>query len=531
MSSRLLEILGRALFVDTGDLIWAWLDTIREKRPQSTPQTQSLDEIAQLYRKNRIEAAEKQLRVYLFDNPSCPLGRMAAAALCISKGQIDAAVKELNSVYMRQPSNTMALYVLGNCYERKLCESEAVAFYQDCLKFKSFLQLPRYRLAAIYLKNGQLEKTIQEYETLRKEYPDDITVLSAIGNLYTAAGKFNDAINTFNTAIIIHPDNFNGLEDDIEQLIADGKFEQACKKIEDLLTQFPERADLLVRYADCLALLGLENESVLQYEQAIQLRPGCLEATIKLGTAYLQNNDYQTAAGYFNKAFEINDNIVDAYIGLAVAYKLSKNDNEAVDTLSLAAAIEPNSSLLFAQTAALHLKNTLNYQFDSDLQDNNNLVERVIAAHNDQLHLNPNNPDLYYRLGILMMHAKRVDNAIEAFNNALEINPTFYRARNKLAICLNESGDNNSALEVLAGPDCLDEDTLSLHYKTALLYCDKVKFACSLINLENLLVDNFADSNACPNISIVLQNLGLLDRASCMWESLEDTTKQASEMF
>jgi len=531
MSSRLLEILGRALCVDTGDLIWAWLDTIREKKSLPAPQAQAIDEIVEFYRTNKLDAAEKQLRVYLFDNPACPLGRMAASALCISKGQIDAAVKELNSVYMRQPSNTMALYVLGSCYERKLCESEAVAFYQDCLKFKSFLQLPRYRLAAIYLKNGQLEKTIQEYETLKKEYPEDISVLSALGNLYTAVGRFNDAINTFNTAIIIHPDNFNGLEDDIEQLISDGKFEEAGRKIEDLLAQFPERSDLLVRYGDVLALLGLEQESVLQYEQAIKARPDCLEATIKLGTVYLQNNDYQAAARHFNRAFEINDSIVDAYIGLAVAYKLSKNDAEAADTLSLAAAIEPNSSLLFTQTAALHLRNTLNDQFDSSLQDNHDLIEKVITAHHDQLNVNPNNPDLYYRLGILMMHASRLDKAIEAFKASIEINPTFYRARNKLAICLSESGDNNSALEVLSGPDFLDKDTLDLHYKTALLYCDKVKFACSLINLENFLSDNFADSNACPNISIVLQNLGLLDRVSCMWDSLEDTTKQALKMF
>jgi tetratricopeptide (TPR) repeat protein len=533
MSSRLLEILGRALSVDTADLIWAWLDTIKNKRPQSAS-GQSLYQITQLFQKNKPEAAENQLKAYLADNPDCPLGRMAAAALCISKGQIDAAIKELNSVYTHQPGNTMALYALGNCYERKLCEDQAAAFYQDCLKFKSFLQLPRYRLAAIYLKNCQLEKTLQEYEALRKEYPDDITVLSAIGNLHCALGQFHDAINAFNTAIIIHPDNFNGIEDDIEQLISDGKLEDASKKIEDLLIQFPERADLLVRYADVLALLGLENESIGQYEQALQIRPDCLEATIKLGTAYLQNNDYQTSARYFNRAFEINDNIVDAYIGLALAYNLSHNNAEAIETLSLAAAIEPNSSLLFTQTAALHLKNLLNLnndQLDSDTLDNYNFFEKVINTHNDQLQLNPYNPDLLYRFGILLMHAGKKESAINAFRTALDINPTFYRARNKLVICLIDSGDNDSALEVLAAPNCLDKDILALHYKTALLYCDKFRFACTLLNLENHLIDNFADSNACQNISIVLQNLGLLDRASFMWENLEDTAKQALKML
>jgi hypothetical protein len=82
-------------------------------------------------------------------------------------------------------------------------------------------------------------------------------------------------------------------------------------------------------------------------------------------------------------------------------------------------------------------------------------------------------------------------------------------------------------LDELLGHDFLDKDTLSLHYKTALLYCDKVKFASSLINLERHLEDNFASPDATVNISIVLQNLGLLDRVTAMWDNLSDTADEA----
>jgi hypothetical protein len=68
---------------------------------------------------------------------------------------------------------------------------------------------------------------------------------------------------------------------------------------------------------------------------------------------------------------------------------------------------------------------------------------------------------------------------------------------------------------------------LELHYHTALLYCDRVKFASSLINLEHHLERNFACPDATINISIILQNLGLLDRATAMWDNLTDTTNQA----
>ena len=527
--SQLLEILGRAMTVDTADLIAHWLNAVQLPEDDSeSAQAQPLNKVIELMNDRKAEAAEEQLRLYLFDNPSCVKGRMAAAAIWLDKNQIPDAVEELNSVYLRQPNNTMALYALGHCYERLGKESQAVEFYQDCLKFKNYLQLPRQRLAAIYFKNGQLEKTIREYELLKDEYPDDISTLVTLGHLYIAGERYTDAIETFNTAILIHPDNFHSGDDDIDLLIADGQLHEALEQLEDLLQKQPDRADLMVKHADVLGMLGATTESVCQYEEAIRICPDFLEATIKLGTQYLLLNAEQLAAQQFNGAAEINDRIVDAYIGLSIAEKLAGNVSNALATLSLAAAIQPNSSLLFAETATLQFKagpgpNSAIHNGD----DSANLMEAVIGAHRQQIAHRPQNPDLHYRLGVLMMSVGRINEAIKSFRTALQINPTYTRARSKLAVCLFETGQKEPALEQLTGPEHLDKDTLQLHYKTALLYCNRVKFASSLINLDRLLESNFTSADATVNISIVLQNLGLLDRATAMWDNLSATTEQA----
>jgi tetratricopeptide (TPR) repeat protein len=126
-----------------------------------------------------------------------------------------------------------------------------------------------------------------------------------------------------------------------------------------------------------------------------------------------------------------------------------------------------------------------------------------------------------------MMNVGRIKDAIESFKTALEINPVYTRAKSKLAVCLFEGDRKSEALKYLTISDGLDKDTLELHYRTALLYCDKVKFASSLINLERHLENNFTCPDASVNISIVLQNLGLLDRVTAMWESLSDTANHA----
>ncbi|MFA5251145.1 MAG: tetratricopeptide repeat protein [Phycisphaerae bacterium] len=527
--SRLLEILGRGMTVDTADLIWRWLNNESSQIPQ-------LDKVIELMGNRKIDTAQEQLRLYLFENPSCTHGRLASAAMCMQQNQMDAAIEELNSVYLRQPNNTMALYALGHCYERLGKESEAVEFYQDCLKFKNYLQLPRQRLAAIYFKNGQLEKTTAEYELLRNEYPDDLPTLLALGHLYIAGAKYVKAIETFNTAILIHPDNFHADDDSLDGLVADGQIHEAAEQLESLIEAQPDRADLLVKHADVLSMLGATTEAVSRYEDAIRLCPGFLDATIKLGTHYLQMHDERLAAQQFNRAVEINDQIVDSYIGLAIAQKLAGNVSGALLTLSLAAAIDANSSLLLAETATLQFKTDFVINPESHEEDNSisliendsiSLIEDVIGIHQQQIANRPQNPDLHYRLGVLMMSVGKLNEAVKLLQTALEINPTYARARNKLAACLFETGQRQSALECLTGPDCLDKDTLELHYKAALLYCDSLKFASSLINLNRTLESNFTCADATVNISIVLQNLGLLDRAAAMWDNLSDTASQA----
>jgi tetratricopeptide (TPR) repeat protein len=528
--SRLLEILGRAITVDTADLIWHWLNTVTPVvgENESTRRGQ-LERTLELMSRMKLDAAAEQLRMYLFENPSCTHGRLAAAAICMHNGRLDEAIRELNSVYMRQPNNTMALYALGHCYERLGKEAQAVEFYQDCLKFKNYLQLPAQRMAAVYFKNGQLEKTIQQYELLKSEYPDEIATLVTLGHLYVAASRYDQAIETFNTAILIHPDNFHSQNDEPDRLIADGQFDEALELIEDQLQTEPDRLDLLLKRADVLRTLGATTDAVEQYEEALRLCPDFLEATIKLGTQYLQLGQEQLAARQFNKAVEINDNIVEAYIGLAIAQKAAGRIPDALSTLSLAAAIQPNSSLLFTETAILQFKARLcGSPLYEDVDDSAGLTDAVIAAHCQHIQLRPQNPDLHYRLGILLMNVGRITHAVSSFQTALQLNPAYTRARSKLAVCLFEVGRKDEALEQLAGRDYPDKETLELHYKTALLYCDKVKFASSLMNLEHHLEKNFSSpDDTTVNISIVLQNLGLLDRVTVTWDNLADTADHA----
>jgi len=525
----LLELFGRAITVDTSDLIWHWLDKRRQAGDESLSlRDRHLERIIDLMGESRSEAATEQLRLYLFEHPSCCLGRMAAAGLALRANNLQEAIEELNSVYMRRPNNTLMLYALGHCYERLGHQAEAIEFYQDCLKFKGYLQLPAQRLAAIYFKDGRLDEAIAQYEPLSRHYPDDISTLVTLGHLYLASSQYAKAVDTFNTAILIHPDNFITQDETVDQLLNTGRFDEALDHVDVLLADEPERADLIAKRADILATMGATSDAIAQYQHAIRICPDFLEATIKLGTNYLRMHAEQLAAQQFNRAIEINDKIVAAYVGLAAAQNLAGHASEALNTLSLASAIQPNSGFLFAETGKLILKAALEANLIQAPEAGRPLDEVVIAAHRAHLERFPYNPDLHYRLGILCANANRMSEAAESLQMALTINPTFARAGTKLAVCLFETGRSQEALDLIMPTTHYTPDTLELYYQTALLYCNRIKFASSVINLQHQLETTIGPNlDSTTNISIVLQNLGLSDTVGLMWENLCQTAAHA----
>jgi hypothetical protein len=127
------------------------------------------------------------------------------------------------------------------------------------------------------------------------------------------------------------------------------------------------------------------------------------------------------------------------------------------------------------------------------------------------------------------MSVNRLPSATECFRHAIEMNASHTRAFVKLCLCLFEIGNKQESLTMLTTPQKLPSETIILHYKTALLYCDKLRFASSLLNLQHRIESNLTSPNTTTcHICVVLQNLGLSDRAADMWDSIMATAAFAS---
>jgi tetratricopeptide (TPR) repeat protein len=523
--SKLLEILGRGIEINTAGVMWHWIETIIK----SNPDFEQIDDILNLISLASFDIAEEKIGEYLLEKPDCTIGRMAAAALCIEKSDLAGAIENLQSIYLRQPNNTIALYALGHCYERLGKEAQAVEFYQDCLKFKSYLELPRLRLAAIYFKNGQFEKTINEYRQHQQEYPDDIETLVLLGHLYMQNGDYEAAVDAFNNAILIHPDNFTSSleEEKIREIIECSGHLQAAEHINGLLEQQPDSAGLYLLLGDILADEDNVPEAIVQYEKAIRLQPGLLQGFVKLGSLYLAMGNFSIAAELFNKAAAINDEIVDAYFGLAEAQKKTGDQDSAYITLMLGTTIQQNSCILFAEAA--RLRYCAEAQLKSpNSEESQNSSSIMFETLQQQCSLSPDNQSLQYAMGLLLMKKGLFEEAAERFANVIRINQTHYRAHSRLVFCYAERGERNKALMYLGAENDIGPELLNLHYKTSLLYCSRRRFLEAIKTTRDRLKENFESQNTLTTLNEVLQNMGLIDRAFAGWNLISDMVDYAS---
>ncbi|EPS31530.1 hypothetical protein PDE_06485 [Penicillium oxalicum 114-2] len=215
--------------------------------------------------------------------------------------------------------------------------------------------------------------------------------------------------------------------------------------------------------------------AALAFEAAVQKDPQHVQAWTMLGSAQAQNEKELPAIRALEQALKIDPGNLDALMGLAVSYTNEGYDSTAYRTLErwlshkYPSIIDPkeisgDADLGFTDRQLLHDRVTELFikaaqlspsgaQMDPDVQvglgvlfycaeEYDKAVDCFSAAlastesgstnQREQLHL------LWNRLGATLANSGRSEEAIEAYEQALNINPNFVRARYNLGVsCIN----------------------------------------------------------------------------------------------
>lgn len=122
-----------------------------------------------------------------------------------------------------------------------------------------------------------------------------------------------------------------------KELLAEKKYEKAKEALSLWIQRDTTRWDAYYARAECNAALSLENDALHDYEKAFAMHPS-VKTCVGVGKGYLENEDYEKAKAYFNRAIGMDRSDARGYFGLGDCYLREELYDEALSYLHQAQA-------------------------------------------------------------------------------------------------------------------------------------------------------------------------------------------------
>lgn len=335
----------------------------------------------------------------------------------------------------------------------------------------------------------RLTRAIETLEELLRRFPGVTELRVQLGDLYIKAGRDDDALHEFKTALEMRP-----------------HYLEAAVK---LGTQYLRRQQY--------------PEAAAAFHQAVELNDRVLLTFVGLGVAQHAAGHPDAGAATLDLAASLAPNSTLLYSEASKLEIRAEQDTRTDKTLDLTRnrfrADEEAASLGFESAESPPAGTTDEEEHEFDVDD---LLEQAIARHERALQEHPNYADLHYRYGLLLRQVGDLKGAAAAFRAALQINPHYVKALVKLGICLRETDAQDEALELFRRALKLDPATVEVHYQLGLLFAQQAQFSLALEQFEAAVAGDGDQQEYRHQLALVLQNLGLNQQARTAWESLSD---------
>ena len=425
------------------------------------------------YARENYEDAYHHLRRYVELDPYHSGSRKLLGSILLRKDDTWAAIKIMKPALLLAPKDTELLTLLGNAYMRVKQFSDATEMLEKAVAIAPenagiFTQLGLSRLAdgqsekavgnletaltltpdgsrpdlmlgLVLLKNRRFDDAIRTAKAISKRDPQNPFAHNLAGAAELAKGNLKKARSHFETAIITDA-NFAPAYFNLAKLdMAEGKAEDAKKRYAEILKIRPKNIkamDALARIAllqnkldDAIGILKeitildpdtAERQTLLvdtyvrqnRIEAALNLahdleitHPTSIDVLRTLGRTLLLTHRYPAAALRFRRVAELIQPTPSALNDIARLQQAARDIEGARDTLRKVISIDP--AFLPARIALI--------RFEANEKD----IEKAISLVDELRKSNPDFREGDMVAGSLFMRARRYDEAIAAFSDAL----------------------------------------------------------------------------------------------------------------
>lgn len=165
---------------------------------------------------------------------------------------------------------------------------------------------------------------------------------------------------------------------------------------------------------------GRIEEAIKQYQMAIRLRPGFVEAYNNLGNVLAETGRFEEAVKQYQTALKLRPDIIDVHLNLANLYLTMGRFKGAIDEFKIATGLKPDD---------IELHNTIASAYATK-----NMFGEAVQEYKEVLSLNPESINTHYDLGTAYMRMGLKDKAIAEFEIILKRKPDFLPAHQAIEL-------------------------------------------------------------------------------------------------
>ncbi len=435
----------------------------------------------QYYNEGKYEQAVEELEKVIGEagrnNPSYALGMFYAAESHVHignakfhSGNYQGALSHFKKALEENPTYPDIYYRVGVIYHRLDKPDMAEKYLNKAIQLNS-----RYFEAICYLgmllyeeeRKKEAGSLFQRAMEIGREMPTTIskylsTHLDSEKTDIPPLKKLKDVISS---------------DSDFEVMVKNGVAAFNTSDYERAAESFARACELHPDYADIRFKLGLSylkqsryTEAGQQLNRALEINENYTEARFYLGLAYLDQGMYRRALEHFERASREKPGYADILCYLGAAYFYLGEENKAREALEGSLKISPDyrkaqnyyGLLLYSmgesERAVEYLSSAVNGEENNQSASislalmhmrKGNLEEAMGILHGI-LESGGESADLLYFVGEVNMGLNILEEAERFYRRALEKNPHFLRAREKLAYILVKKGDYDGAEELIS---------------------------------------------------------------------------------
>lgn len=282
---------------------------------------------------------------------------------------------------------------------------------------------------------GTLATRLTLSDTARRSVHVALVVVVVASLAYAGIKRnrvYHSEVGMWQDVLDKHPSSTRAAENLGIALLGAGRMDDAMAALREAVQISPYSANVHNGLGFVLIAHGRLEEAIASFREAVRLDPKFDRAQLNLGNALVDTNRRDEAIGHFRIALQYHPQYAEARLNLGNALLTQGKVDEAIEQYRILLDFDPYDASGWGNlgTALLNKSRT-----------DRAALDEAIEALDEALEINPASHNVHNSLGIAFASQGKLDAAIEAFRQALRHKPDFANAHSNLANCLFEKGN------------------------------------------------------------------------------------------